>query len=190
MTLGVLLVEDDPSEVYFYQQALEETGLSFLGAARDGGESLRLRRVLNPDVVLMNLFLPDRDGIQTAALLNREAPLPVVLITAVADSAFLAGSRDAGVYAYLIKPVQSEALGAALELAHCNFQRLASLEKRVLNLGRELQRRRVLERAGGILMQRRGLDADRARKLLEAMAAAENKPPERIAQKIIAGRID
>ena len=186
MTLGVLLVEDDPSEAYFYQQALEAAGLSFLGAARDGGESLRLRRVLNPDVVLMNLFLPDRDGIQTAALLNREAPLPVVLITAVADSAFLAGSRDAGVYAYLIKPVQS----AALELAHRNFQRLASLEKRVLNLGRELQRRRVLEQAGGILMQRRGLDADRAQRRLEAMAAAENKTPERIAQKIIAGRID
>ncbi len=158
MSLGILVVEDEAAHALSLQQSLNALGHRVLGLARDGREACRLRRQLVPDLVLMDIRLPILDGLKAAEAMNRQSPLPVVLVTSHADRIFLERARRAGVCSYLLKPVETAVLGPAIDLACQNFRRVRELERQVVDLREELRARKLIERAKGILMERRHID--------------------------------
>lgn len=187
MNLKVLIVEDQASHALSISRCLSEAGHQVLGVARDGLEACAMRRELDPDLVVMDIFLPKMNGIEAARAMNESEPLPVVLITGQVDPRFLAGAQDAGVYSYLAKPVESAILGPALELAFKNFRRVVKWEKKIIDLRGGLVEHRLLEHAKGILIDRHGISDAQAGQMLEQAADAPGLSMAQTAQKIIDG---
>ncbi len=185
MSPDILLVEDDPALARELEERLLESGYGVVAVAGDGETGCRLRQRLDPELVLMELLLPDMDGIQAAREMNRAAPLPVVLLTRPADRHLLSGARQAGVYSYLIKPVESRVLAPVLELARQNFQRVHGWQRRIGSLRQALERRRRLEKAKGLLMSRLGLDPEQAQAMIQEEEAGSGCSPAEAVSRIL-----
>lgn len=173
MSLGILVVEDEAAHALAMEKSLGALGHRVLGLARDGREACQLRRTLSPDLVIMDIRLPLLDGFKAAEIMNRQGPLPVVLVTAHASRAFIDRARMSGVWSYLLKPVETAVLGPAIDLALHNFLRVRELERQVVDLREELRNRKLIERAKGLLMERHRLSEAVALAMLEQEAAAK-----------------
>lgn len=187
MSLNILLVEDEAAQALALEQALGGLGHRVLARASEGRQACRLCRELEPDLVLMDIGLPGMDGIEAARVMNLERPLPVVLVTAHAGRRFQERARQALVYSYLVKPVEADLLGPAIELAVQNFTKERELERQVTDLRQALQSRKLVERAKGLLMDRHRIGERQAGELLEKQARDQGLDLLQAAQALLAG---
>jgi two-component system response regulator AlgR len=135
--MNVLIVDDEPLARARLRRLLDDLpGHACVGEAADGDQALDACRRLNPDVVLLDIRMPGRDGLSAArALAALPAPPSVVFTTAFSD--FAAEAFDVGAVHYLLKPVSAERLAQALA-------RVAVAAAPSLLVSRGLQVRRVL----------------------------------------------
>jgi response regulator NasT len=133
----------------------------------------------------MAVGLPDIDGIQAATDMMRAQPLPVVLITSHYDAATIERAKQAGVMAYLVKPLRAEELSPTIELAITRFQDFLSLREENSTLKVNLEARKLIERAKGLLMEQRKLTEEQAYTLIKKTSMNMRKPMADVAQAII-----
>jgi len=133
----------------------------------------------------MAVGLPDIDGIQAASDMMRTQPLPVVLITSHYDAATIERAKQAGVMGYLVKPLRVEELSPTIELAITRFQDFLSLREENSTLKVNLEARKLIERAKGLLMEQRKLTEDQAYTLIKKTSMNMRKPMADVAQAII-----
>ena len=108
---------------------LSNLGYLVVGEAGDGRSAVNLARELRPDVVLMDIMMPDMDGIEAAKHLTEERIAPVVLLTAYSQRDLVDRAKEAGVVGYLVKPIQEADLAPAIEIALQRFGEFKELEK-------------------------------------------------------------
>jgi AmiR/NasT family two-component response regulator len=164
---SVLIVEDDTLVGMGLKANLERLGHTVVGQAATAAEAMALYLEHAPDVVLLDIRLNGDDGIEVARQLLRERRSPMVIVSAYSDRELIERASAAGVFGYLIKPVNGEALQAQIEVAVRRFeeQERLSAEKRELEL--TLETRKLVERAKGIFMKRLSLDEPEAHKRLQ-----------------------
>jgi response regulator NasT len=133
----------------------------------------------------MAVGLADLDGIEAAHEIMRASPLPIVLITSHADPSTVARATNAGVMSYLVKPLRVEELAPAIELAVSRFHEFTSLREEVSTLKLNLEERKLIERAKGLLMEQRHLSEERAYSLMKKASMNMRKPMSDIAQAIL-----
>jgi AmiR/NasT family two-component response regulator len=135
--IKVLIVEDDFLVSIMVQRMVEEIGYRVIGKAGNGIEAVERTKELKPDVVLMDIKMPDMDGIESAKKIQEKFPTPVVMLTAHETSDLLNKASDAGVGAYLVKPIHVRELENAITIARARFADMIKL--REVNL--ELEKR-------------------------------------------------
>ena len=163
------------------------TGLGYLvvGEAGDGQTAINVAREVRPDLVIMDIKMPDLDGIQAAAILTEERIAPCLLLTAFSQQELIQRARQAGVFGYLVKPFRENELAPAIEVALARFAEFRALEKEADSLRDTLETRKLVERAKGILMRRLDLTEEEAFRRLQRRSQNENKKLSEIAQAII-----
>ena len=169
-----LVVDDDPLLRRQVAEIIGNYGFDEILEAGDGSRALELVRHQEILLVVMDVGMPGIDGITTAERIGKLKPLPVVLLTASADSATVERARLAGVMNFVVKPVRAEQLLAAVDLAIHQFVELASLREEVTKLQVALETRKMIDRAKGILMKR-GLDEASAFRRLQKLAMDKRK---------------
>jgi two-component system, response regulator PdtaR len=147
--------------------------------------ALVLARAAVPDVILMAVGLADIDGIEAARDVMKSQPLPIVLITSHFDPTTIERAKTAGVMGYLVKPLRAEELSPAIELAITRFQDFNLLRAENSTLQENLEARKLIERAKGLLMERRKLSEEQAYTLIEKTSMNMRKPMADVAQAII-----
>lgn len=125
----VLIVEDDPLVSEMVTDLLEEIGYAVAGKAADGRQALKLAHSLRPDVILMDIQIPDIDGIEVTRRIQESCPTPVVILTAYASPDLVARASAAGVGAYLLKPPSAFELDRAITIARARFEDLLELRR-------------------------------------------------------------
>jgi two-component system sensor histidine kinase/response regulator len=125
----VLIVEDDILAADVIRHEVKKVDMVVVGEAHDGLEAVRLARALHPDVVLMDIRMPQMDGVEAAAHIQAECPTPVVLLTAYDDPAVVTAASQVGVGAYLLKPPEAREIERAVTVARARFADLQRLHQ-------------------------------------------------------------
>ena len=153
-----IIIADDESLIRLdLREMLSHLGYDVIGEAGDGRTALELARNLQPDLLIMDIRMPDLDGISAAEVLTREKIAPVVLLTAYSDQGLVERAKEAGVVGYVVKPFREAELMPVIELCLARFREFHSLEIEVGGLKEALETRKLIERAKGILMETQGL---------------------------------
>lgn len=183
--LRIVIADDEGLHLMSLRDQLETLGHRVVGEAGDGEVTLKLLRDLHPDLAILDIKMPDPDGIQVAEQIMHEQPLPIILLTAFSEGSLAERAANAHVAAYLMKPVTSQELMPAIALAISRFNEFQNLNKEVTDLRDALESRKVVERAKGILMRRLNLSEEEAFHRIQKRSQNENKKMSEIANAVI-----
>ncbi|MDO8674436.1 MAG: response regulator [Dehalococcoidia bacterium] len=183
--LRVLIADDEGIQLLSLRAQLEHLEHEVVGVASDGQAAVDLALRLKPDLVIMDIKMPRLDGIDAARAINSERPVPIVLVTAYSEKQLAARAADAGIFAYLIKPVSEADLLPAIILATSRFDEFQLLKKGIEDLKEALEARKLVEQAKGILMERRSYSEHEAFRMMQTRSQHENKKLVEIAKAII-----
>lgn len=181
-----IVIADDEAVIRLGLRAmLEDQGYRVVGEAADGRRTLDLVGKLRPDLVFLDIKMPGMDGLAAARALMADRAVPVIILTAYADREFVDRAREAGVLAYLVKPVRESDLQPAIEMALGRFREIQILREEIGDLEETLRTRKLIERAKGVLMRREGLDEEAAFARIQRRARDARKPMKEIAEAIL-----
>lgn len=184
-SLRILIADDESLRVMSLKGQLETIGHKVVAEASNGKEAVHLAQELKPDLAILDIKMPELDGIEAAKQIMTERPIPIILLTAYSEQELAERAAEANVSAYLMKPVSEHDLLPAIALAVQRFKEFQSLHQEVDNLRDALETRKLVERAKGILMRRLNLTEEEAFRRMQRRSQNENKKLGEIAQAII-----
>lgn len=183
--LRILIADDEAVIRLGLRTMLEAQGYRVVGEAADGTRALDLVSRLKPDLVFLDVKMPGLDGLQAARRLQDDRTVPVVILTAYSGREFVDAAKNAGVLAYLVKPVREGDLRPAIEVALSRFNEIRALRDEVGDLEDTLEARKLIERAKGILMKEHGLDEAEAFSRIQRESRNTRRPMKEVAHEII-----
>mgnify|MGYP000335997737 CR=1 FL=1 len=183
----VVIAEDEALVRLDLKEILEEEGYEVVGETGRGDEAVKLVKELGPDLAILDIKMPGQDGLTAAREITSEQRAAVLILTAFSQRNLIEEARDAGVLAYLIKPFQRSELIPAIEVALGRFNEMRALKAEVDNLEEQLETRRSLDRAKGILMDECGMKESEAFSFIQKTAMERRQRMKAIADQIIGG---
>lgn len=183
--LRILIVEDEALVGIGLKDQLSRLGHEVIAQAATMAEGLQKFRDLNPDLLLLDVHLDGGDGIDLAKECQKIRRVPMVVISAYTDPELIRRAAEAGVFGYLMKPVEQGQLAAQLEIAVKRFRETEQVRLEKEQLATTLETRKLVERAKGIFMRRLQLDEAEAHKRLQQESQRRRISLADLARKII-----
>jgi response regulator NasT len=184
--LRILLADDEAILRMDLREMLEEAGHEIVGEAANGEEAVELARRLKPEFIIMDVKMPIMDGLTAARVIDADGIAPILLLTAYSQQDIVEQASEAGVIAYLVKPVREEQLFPAMEIAYKRFTEMKSLNAELEHLKESLETRKLLDRAKGILMTAHGMTEQEAYRKMQQFSMAKRITLKALAESIIA----
>lgn len=186
MALRVLVVDQNTDRAEIVRRALIEAGEDHVVEIATGsGDLLILLRAAQPDIVIVDLDLPDRDTIEQLRVATREMPRPIVMFVDQTDADTMRAAISAGVSAYVVDGLTAKRVKSVLDVAVARFQAFEQLRHELETARLGLAERKVIDRAKGILMKVRGMTEEEAYAALRSKAMNDQRKVVEIAQSII-----
>jgi response regulator NasT len=182
----VLIAEDETIIRLDLRTQLEGTGYRVCAEAHTGEEAVELARTTHPDIVLMDVKMPELDGIEAARRILLERSVPILLLTAYSDKKLVERAGRVGVFAYLVKPFRANELMPAIATAVARHQEMNALREEAATLADALAARKSIERAKGLLMKHEDLTEGEAFARLRRASQVSRQPLKVIADTIVA----
>ena len=166
-------------------ESLRAAGCDVVGEAGDGETALALIRGRLPDVALLDIQMPGRDGLQVAEQVLDEGLCAVVMVTAFSQRSLVDRATEAGALGYLVKPVQPSDLLPAIAVARAQFATMQQLRGRIVDLEEQLATRKIMDRAKSILQRTQGLDEAAAFRWLQKAAMDRRLTMREVAESVL-----
>jgi AmiR/NasT family two-component response regulator len=189
MSLRVVIAEDEAIIRMDLRETLEEEGYTVVGETGRGDEAVELVRSLEPDLAILDVKMPGLDGLQAAGVINREKLSAVLILTAFSQREIVEQARDAGALAFLVKPFQKSDLVPAIEVAIGRFRELRDMSGEISALGEQLEARKTIDRAKGLLIDECGMRESDAFGFIQRTAMSERTRMRDVAERILAGNL-
>jgi response regulator NasT len=180
-----LIGDDEPIIRMSLKKRLQELGYQEVVECGDGERAVQLALSLYPDVIFLDVAMPKKDGITAAQEIRSRLKVPILLLTASLDPDTIRRAREAGVAAYLTKPLRDQDLLPALELAFGHSDEVEALKEKVEDLQDAIETRKTIEKAKGLLMQKQGLNEAEAFRKMQKLAMDKRKSMRQIAEAIL-----
>jgi len=184
--LRIAVADDEPDMRMFFKELLPPLGHEVVAVAESGRRLVEQCRTARPDLVITDIRMPDMDGVEAAAEVNRHQEVPVILITAYHDVDILACAGEGHIMAYLVKPVKPIDLQAAISLAVRRFEHFQEAKQEAADLRHALEERKLIERAKGVIMKRLRVDEEDAFRRLRRVASGTNRKLAEVAREVVA----
>lgn len=184
--LKIIIADDEALIRLDLKEMLLEAGHSVIAEAQNGEEAVALTRELRPDFVIMDVKMPQMDGLTASKLITNEQLAPVLLLTAYSQTDIVEQAKTSGVLAYLVKPVKEEQLFPAMEIALSRFAEIKALGAELDYLKESLETRKLLDRAKGILMTAHGFSEAEAYRKLQQYSMNQRITLKELAEAVIA----
>lgn len=189
MAVRVVIAEDEAIIRLDLKETLEEEGYDVVGETGRGDEAVELVRDLSPDIAILDIKMPGMDGLTAAREISTDNLAAVLILTAFSQRDLIERARDAGALAYLVKPFQKSELIPAVEVALGRYKEMQALHAEVKGLEDQLDTRRVVDRAKGILMDTHKLSEGVAFDWIQKTAMRERLTMKVVGQRIIDGEL-
>lgn len=184
--LRILLADDEALIRLDLREMLTEAGHEIVGEAANGQEAVQLAQELHPDIVIMDVKMPVMDGLTAAQQITEAEIAPVLLLTAYSQQDIVSRATEAGVIAYLVKPVREQQLFPAIEVAVSRFRAWQELGRELDELKESLATRKLVDRAKGILMTAHKMTEQEAYRKMQQFSMAKRISLKKLAEEIIA----
>jgi response regulator NasT len=187
MSIRVVIAEDEAIIRLDLRETLEEEGYEVVGEAGRGDRALELVRELKPDLAILDVKMPGMDGLEVARNIDQEKICGVLILTAFSQREMVEHARDAGALAYLVKPFQKSDLIPAIEVAIGRFRELQALAGHVEALGEQIEARKAIDRAKGVLIDEYAMKEQDAFAFIQRTAMTERTRMKDVAERILSG---
>ena len=183
--MRVLLVNDTDKPIGDLRQALEQAGYEVLEAPAGSSALLHAVETGQPDVVIVDVDSPSRDTLEQLAMLHHHAPRPVVMFSGDGDDALIRAAVGAGVTAYVVDGLSPARLAPIVQVALARFEQESGLRRRLDEVQQALQDRKLIDRAKGVLIARRGMSEAEAYAALRQQAMRQGLKLAEVARRIV-----
>ncbi len=182
----IIVAEDEAIIRMDLIEMLREAGYNVIGEAANGREAISLARHLKPDLAILDVKMPEIDGISAAEVITSEKLAAVLMLTAFSQRELVERARDAGAMAYLVKPFSISDLTPAIEMALGRYAQIQALEAEVGDLGQRLEARKLVDRAKGVLMANLGISEPEAFKWIQKAAMDQRSSMSAVSEGVLA----
>jgi response regulator NasT len=189
MTVRVVIAEDEAIIRLDLKETLEEEGYVVVGETGRGDKAVDLVRELRPDLAILDVKMPGMDGLEAARLISKDRICGVLILTAFSQREVIEEARDAGALAYLVKPFQKSDLIPAMEVALGRFKELQVLNGEIEELGEQLEARKTIDRAKGVLIDQHKMSEADAYGFIQRGAMNHRTTMKAVADMIVAGTL-
>jgi two-component system, response regulator PdtaR len=181
----VVVAEDESLIRLDIVEILRDNGFDVVGEAGDGETAVQLATELRPDLVVMDVRMPQLDGIKAAERLTRDHIAPVVLLTAFSQKELVEQASEAGALAYVVKPFTPNDLLPAIEIALARYAQIVALESEVADMVERFETRKLVDRAKGLLNEKMGLSEPEAFRWIQKASMDRRLTMHDVAQAVI-----
>ncbi len=190
--LTILVIDENRIRAAIIEAGLHDAGHERVTLVHDVAGIARRIAEIEPDVIVIDLENPNRDMLENMFQLSRAVKRPIAMFVDRSDQASIEAAVEAGVSAYVVDGLRRERVRAILDMAISRFNAFARMERELEKARGELQSRKLVDRAKGILMKSRGLSEEAAYQLLRKTAMNQNRKVSDIAQSLVtaAGLLD
>jgi len=185
----VVIAEDEAIIRLDLKETLQEEGYEVVGETGRGDEAVELVRQLEPDLAILDVKMPGLDGLAAAREISGDKRSAVLILTAFSQRDLIEQARDAGALAYLVKPFQRSELIPAVEIALGRHREMRALHDQNESLEDQLETRKLVDRAKGILMDSHGMGESEAFDWIQKTAMNGRVRAKDVAEQVIAGTI-
>jgi response regulator NasT len=181
----ILLISDTAKPIGDLRAALVAAGHEVLDAVDGVASLLKVVEAHRPDVVILDVDSPSRDALEQLAMLHRHAPRPVVMFSANGDEQLIRAAVGAGVAAYVVDGLAPSRLRPIIQVALARFEQESQLRQQLEGVQQQLQDRKQIEQAKGLLMEKRGMSERDAYAALRQQAMRQNLKLADVARRIL-----
>ena len=183
--LSILIIDENRIRASIIEDGLREAGHSRVVVLHDVNQVARTIQDSDPDVIVIDLENPQRDTLEHFFSLSKAVQRPIAMFVDRSDRAMIEKSVEAGVSAYVVDGLRKERIKPILDMAISRFNAFAKLRQELAEVRSELEDRKIVDRAKGILMKTRGIGEADAYALLRSTAMNQNRKLVEIAQSLI-----
>ena len=183
--LKILIAEDEYIVLMGLKEVLENLGYSVIAEATNGKQAVEYALEYQPDLLIIDINMPILDGIEAIRKINKKVNIPAIITTGYNEKELIKRANDAGVFYYLVKPVDELELKPAIEIVMSRFEEYSKLKNQLKEKEDALESRKFIERAKGILMEKNNIKEAEAMKLLQKMSTSRNQKMVEISKDII-----
>ncbi|MEM7343870.1 MAG: response regulator [Chloroflexota bacterium] len=152
-TLQVVIADDEAVIRMGLKSMIQALGYEVIGTASNGEDAIEKTMSLKPDLLLLDIKMPKKDGLEVAETLANEYPLPIIMLTAYTEKSMIERAANAAVIGYLVKPIQESKLKAIIEVSLARFETYQTVAKEAKQLRDQLETRELIDQAKSILIQ-------------------------------------
>lgn len=185
MSKRIVLVEDESIVRMDVKMILEDAGYDVVGEAGNGEKAIEVVDQVKPDLIIMDIKMPKMNGLKASKIISQKFKTPILLLTAYSQKDFVDKAKEANIVGYIVKPVSSDRLIPAIEIALHQAEVSRHYEQKVVEADRQLQERKLIEKAKGILMERFGYTEEVSFKKMRKTSMNKQVTLEKVAKYII-----
>ncbi|HZG84847.1 ANTAR domain-containing response regulator [Paenibacillus sp.] len=183
--LRIVLAEDEYLVLLGLKSLVEELGHVVVGEATDGVKAVELAIEQQPDIVIVDINMPNLDGLSAVKRINEKLFIPSIIVSAYYDEDLIKRATEEGVLYYLIKPVDQKDIKIALNISLAKFEEFKKLQEELKDAKKALEARKYIEKAKGIVMERMNMKEEEAMKHLQKMSRDHNQKLVDVAKELI-----
>lgn len=184
-TTRLLIADDQSFSRDALKDALIEKGFDIAGEAATGKEAVELNKKLKPDLIFMDVKMPELNGIEASHEINSHNPVPIILLTVKDDRSTIERAKSAGVMVYLVKPFNKKELVPNIEISIKRFHEFKKVKNENADLKAKLNARKFIEKAKGILMEKLNISEQEAFRKIQKTGMDKHTSMKEIAESII-----
>ncbi|MEE2908672.1 MAG: response regulator [Planctomycetota bacterium] len=183
--LRVLVADDEHLIATGMRSNLEDLGYEVVGPASDGRSAVEICRVESPDLAILDIRMPEVDGLEAAGTIFGEMGIPVVILSAYSDPEYVQAGNNIGIFGYLLKPVTKNQLHVGLEVAWARYRDWADQNAETEQLRIRLEQRKIIEQAKWVIVKRKDVEEPEAMRMLQRQARNKRKSLIDVAQAVV-----
>jgi len=181
----VLICDDEPLIRMSLKAMLKELGFEDVLECGDGKSAVEMAMASFPDMAVLDVAMPEMDGITAAKEIKKKLKIPILLLTNCFDAQTAKRAAECGIAAFLTKPLREQDLIPAIEIALAHTEQVEDLKEKIEDLKETIENRKVIEKAKGLLMEKQRIGEAAAYRAMQKMAMDKRKSLRQVADSIL-----